>query len=103
MRAQSSTRIIHVLVNCRQLQLNLIRSHAVGYGQPLSPPRARMLLALRSVTSRLPQSCLAVPIFSFSINILAKGHSGISLANMKKMIAAFNCEHRTSTRLRYSP
>ncbi|GMR34715.1 hypothetical protein PMAYCL1PPCAC_04910, partial [Pristionchus mayeri] len=54
-----------------QLQLNLIRSHAAGYGQPLAPPRARMLLALR-------------------INILAKGHSGISLENIKKMIAAFN-------------
>ncbi|KAF8363653.1 haly-1 [Pristionchus pacificus] len=54
-----------------QLQLNLIRSHAAGYGQPLAPPRARMLLALR-------------------INILAKGHSGISVANIKKMISAFN-------------
>ncbi|CAB3399958.1 unnamed protein product [Caenorhabditis bovis] len=55
----------------KQLQLNLIRSHATGYGEPLPPNRARMLLALR-------------------INILAKGHSGISLKNIKKMIAAFN-------------
>uniref|UniRef100_A0A8R1HZV4 Histidine ammonia-lyase n=1 Tax=Caenorhabditis japonica TaxID=281687 RepID=A0A8R1HZV4_CAEJA len=55
----------------KQLQLNLIRSHATGYGEPLAPNRARMLLALR-------------------INILAKGHSGISLSNIKKMIAAFN-------------
>ncbi|CAI5456185.1 unnamed protein product [Caenorhabditis angaria] len=55
----------------KQLQLNLIRSHATGYGEPLAPNRARMLLALR-------------------INILAKGHSGISLDNIKKMIAAFN-------------
>ncbi|CAJ0959838.1 unnamed protein product, partial [Mesorhabditis belari] len=55
----------------KQLQLNLIRSHSTGYGQPLSPSKARMLLALR-------------------INILAKGYSGISLVNLKKMIAAFN-------------
>ncbi|VDD95907.1 unnamed protein product [Enterobius vermicularis] len=55
----------------KQLQLNLIRSHASGYGEPLSPTRARVLLALR-------------------INVLAKGYSGISLANVKKMIAAFN-------------
>ncbi|EGT59403.1 hypothetical protein CAEBREN_02279 [Caenorhabditis brenneri] len=55
----------------RKLQLNLIRSHATGYGEPLAPNRARMLLALR-------------------INILAKGHSGISVENIKKMIAAFN-------------
>lgn len=42
-----------------QLQLNLIRSHATGYGESLSPARVRMLLALR-------------------INVLAKGYSGIS-------------------------
>lgn len=55
----------------RQLQLNLIRSHATGYGDPLTPNKARMLLALR-------------------INILSKGHSGISVENLNKMIAAFN-------------
>ncbi|CAJ0587069.1 unnamed protein product, partial [Mesorhabditis spiculigera] len=55
----------------KQLQINLIRSHSTGYGQPLSPSKARMLLALR-------------------INVLAKGYSGISLKNLKKMIAAFN-------------
>nr|CAD2190194.1 unnamed protein product [Meloidogyne enterolobii] len=55
----------------RQLQLNLIRSHATGYGKPLEPAKARMLLALR-------------------INVLAKGHSGISLENLEKLIDAFN-------------
>lgn len=55
----------------RKLQLNLIRSHATGYGKPLTPSQTRMLLALR-------------------INVLAKGHSGISAENIKKMIAAFN-------------
>ncbi|KAF7637789.1 Histidine ammonia-lyase [Meloidogyne graminicola] len=54
-----------------QLQLNLIRSHATGYGEPLDPAKARMLLALR-------------------INVLAKGHSGISLENLEKLINAFN-------------
>uniref|UniRef100_A0A7I4Y2V0 Histidine ammonia-lyase n=1 Tax=Haemonchus contortus TaxID=6289 RepID=A0A7I4Y2V0_HAECO len=55
----------------KKLQLNLIRSHSTAYGQPLAPSKARMLLALR-------------------INVLAKGYSGISLENVKKMVAAFN-------------
>ncbi|KAE9416327.1 hypothetical protein Angca_006477 [Angiostrongylus cantonensis] len=55
----------------KRLQLNLVRSHATGYGQPLHPSKVRMLLALR-------------------INVLAKGYSGVSLENVKKMVAAFN-------------
>ncbi|KAI6183550.1 Histidine ammonia-lyase [Aphelenchoides bicaudatus] len=55
----------------RKLQLNLIRSHATGYGPHLEPSLARMLLALR-------------------INVLAKGHSGISLENVEKLVKAFN-------------
>uniref|UniRef100_A0A8C9VR92 Histidine ammonia-lyase n=1 Tax=Scleropages formosus TaxID=113540 RepID=A0A8C9VR92_SCLFO len=54
-----------------ELQENLIRSHSAGVGSPLSPERTRMLLALR-------------------INVLAKGHSGISLETLHKMIEAFN-------------
>ncbi|VDI61586.1 histidine ammonia-lyase [Mytilus galloprovincialis] len=54
-----------------ELQENLIRSHAAGVGPPLSPERTRMLLALR-------------------INVLTKGYSGISMANLKKYIKAFN-------------
>uniref|UniRef100_A0AC35UFN6 Histidine ammonia-lyase n=1 Tax=Rhabditophanes sp. KR3021 TaxID=114890 RepID=A0AC35UFN6_9BILA len=57
--------------NIEQLQINLIRSHSTGYGPPLTPGRARMLLALR-------------------INVLAKGYSGISLENVEKLVAAFN-------------
>lgn len=45
----------------------------VGVGNPLSPERTRMLLALR-------------------INVLAKGHSGISLETLHSMIQAFNGE-----------
>ncbi|KAL3106992.1 hypothetical protein niasHT_019388 [Heterodera trifolii] len=55
----------------KQLQLNLIRSHATGHGAPLEPAKARMLLALR-------------------INVLAKGYSGISLGNVDKLVNAFN-------------
>lgn len=51
--------------------MNLIRSHATGYGEPLDPAKTRMLLALR-------------------INVLAKGHSGISLDNVEKLVKAFN-------------
>lgn len=54
-----------------ELQENLIRSHAAGTGEPLTPERTRMLLALR-------------------INVLAKGYSGISRQNLEKLIDAFN-------------
>ncbi|KAG9330481.1 hypothetical protein JZ751_024215 [Albula glossodonta] len=58
-----SSRVLSVI---RELQDNLIRSHAAGVGSPLSPERTRMLLALR-------------------INILAKGHSGVSLETLHRM------------------
>jgi histidine ammonia-lyase len=54
-----------------ELQENLIRSHCAGVGNPLTMARTRMLLAVR-------------------INVLAKGHSGIRLSNVQKMIKAFN-------------
>lgn len=54
-----------------ELQENLIRSHAAGIGEPLSPAKTRMLLALR-------------------INVLAKGHSGIRKETVIKLIDAFN-------------
>nr|CAD7568868.1 unnamed protein product [Timema californicum] len=59
------------LARHRELQYNLIRSHAAGVGTPLSPEKTRMLLALR-------------------INVLAKGHSGISLNTLSTLIDAFN-------------
>jgi len=49
----------------------LIRSHAAGVGLALNPDKTRMLLALR-------------------INVLAKGHSGISLKTLRQLIDAFN-------------
>ncbi|XP_048466504.1 histidine ammonia-lyase-like isoform X1 [Rhincodon typus] len=55
----------------KQLQENVILSAAVGVGDPLSPKRTRMLLALR-------------------INVLAKGYSGISLETLDQIIQAFN-------------
>uniref|UniRef100_A0A3B5LUS1 Histidine ammonia-lyase n=1 Tax=Xiphophorus couchianus TaxID=32473 RepID=A0A3B5LUS1_9TELE len=55
----------------KELQENLVRSHSAGLGNPLSPERTRMLLALR-------------------INVLAKGYSGISLETLQAMIQAFN-------------
>jgi histidine ammonia-lyase len=57
--------------NLSLLQKNLIRSHAVGVGNPIPVHRARMLLALR-------------------INILAKGCSGIRLETVEKLVAALN-------------
>lgn len=54
----------------KELQENLIRSHSAGVGNPLSRARTRMLLALR-------------------VNVLAKGHSGISCDTLKRVIGAF--------------
>src|SRR5215471_5142826 len=42
----------------RELQLNLVRSHAVGVGEPLSIPETRAMMLLRA-------------------NSLSKGHSGV--------------------------
>jgi histidine ammonia-lyase len=42
----------------RELQVNLVRSHAVGVGEPLSAPETRAMMLLRA-------------------NSLAKGHSGV--------------------------
>jgi len=55
----------------RELQENLIRSHAAGVGKALTPEKTRMLLALR-------------------INVLAKGYSGVSLGTLRQLIDAFN-------------
>ncbi|KAE8281581.1 Histidine ammonia-lyase [Larimichthys crocea] len=54
-----------------QLQENVIESHCAGVGAPLSVERTRMLLVLR-------------------INVLAKGHSGVSMETLDAMIKAFN-------------
>lgn len=54
-----------------QLQLNLIRSHAVGVGNPLPLPEARAAMLLRA-------------------NTLAKGYSGVSLALVEKIIEIQN-------------
>lgn len=59
--------------NLSELQNNLIRSHSAGIGEPLTRDRTRMLLALR-------------------INVLAKGHSGISPEVIDQMLAAFNAD-----------
>ncbi len=45
----------------RELQLNLVRSHAAGVGEPLSPGEARAMMLLRA-------------------NSLSKGHSGVRAA-----------------------
>jgi histidine ammonia-lyase len=54
-----------------KLQLNLIRSHASGVGEPLDTTTVRRIMALR-------------------INVLARGHSGISLGVLETLIRIFN-------------
>jgi histidine ammonia-lyase len=53
------------------LQLNLLRSHAAGVGDPLPVPAVRALMALRA-------------------NVLAKGFSGIRLETLEALIALLN-------------
>ncbi|HYN10961.1 MAG TPA: histidine ammonia-lyase [Vicinamibacterales bacterium] len=53
------------------LQLNLLRSHAAGVGEPLPVPAVRALMALRA-------------------NVLAKGFSGIRLETLEALVALLN-------------
>ena len=55
----------------RELQLNLLRSHAAGVGDPLPIPVVRAMMALRA-------------------NVLAKGYSGIRAETLDLLIAALN-------------
>jgi histidine ammonia-lyase len=55
----------------RQLQLNLVRSHACGVGAPLSEPATRAMLALRA-------------------NAIAKGFSGVRPILAETLIAMLN-------------
>jgi len=56
-----------------ELQINLIRSHAAGMGDPLLPAQVKRLLVLR-------------------INVLCKGHSGIRPENVDKLLACLNSD-----------
>jgi histidine ammonia-lyase len=53
------------------LQINLVRSHAAGVGEPLGVPVVRALMALRA-------------------NVLAKGFSGIRLSTLQALVALLN-------------
>jgi histidine ammonia-lyase len=54
-----------------RLQLNLIRSHAVGVGAPVHPEIVKRMLVLR-------------------VNTLSKGRSGIRVEVIKQIIQAYN-------------
>jgi histidine ammonia-lyase len=55
----------------RQLQLNLVRSHAAGVGEPLSEAETRALMLLRS-------------------NVLAKGYSGVRVETLELLLEMLN-------------
>jgi len=65
----ASTRISEA--DLATLQLNLIRSHSVGVGEPLSPPVLRLMLALKAAS-------------------LARGHSGVRPVVIDTLIAVHN-------------
>jgi len=53
------------------LQMNLIRSHSVGVGEPLAPPVVRLMLALKAAS-------------------LARGHSGVREEVVETLVAVHN-------------
>src|SRR5262245_52875401 len=55
----------------RELQLNLLRSHAAGVGEPLGAAETRALMLLRA-------------------NVLAKGYSGVRPQTLELLLAALN-------------
>ena len=55
----------------RELQVNLVRSHAAGVGAPLGPAETRALMLLRA-------------------NVLAKGFSGVRLETLERLVAMLN-------------
>ncbi|HSW25589.1 MAG TPA: aromatic amino acid lyase, partial [Burkholderiaceae bacterium] len=65
----ASTRISEADLD--ELQLNLIRSHSVGVGEPLAPPVVRLMLALKAAS-------------------LARGASGVREAVVDTLLAAHN-------------
>lgn len=63
---------VHIpLDRLRELQLNLLRSHAAGVGAPLSEAETRALMVLRA-------------------NALARGHSGIRLGTLERLVELLN-------------
>jgi histidine ammonia-lyase len=63
---------VHIPLNrLRELQLNLLRSHAAGVGEPLGEAETRALMLLRA-------------------NVLAKGFSGIRLATLELLVEMLN-------------
>jgi histidine ammonia-lyase len=56
----------------RQLQLNLVRSHSCGVGDPLPEPAVRAMMLQRA-------------------NVLARGHSGCRLLVIETLIRMLNC------------
>jgi len=63
--------VVIPLDRLRELQLNLVRSHAAGVGEPLDEPETRALMLLRA-------------------NVLAKGFSGIRAETLELLIAMIN-------------
>ena len=63
---------VHIpLDRLRELQLNLLRSHAAGVGEPLGEPETRALMLLRA-------------------NVLAKGFSGVRLETLELLLQLLN-------------
>ena len=67
----ANTRIRHPQL--QKLQVNILKSHAVGYGPPLSIPETRLAMALR-------------------LNVLVKGYTGVSHPLCEALLNLINAE-----------
>src|SRR5258708_13645502 len=63
--------VVIPVARLRELQLNLVRSHAAGVGDPLTLPQTRALMLLRA-------------------NVLAKGFSGVRPETLDLLFAMIN-------------
>jgi histidine ammonia-lyase len=63
--------VVIPLDHLRELQLNLVRSHAAGVGEPLGEPETRALMLLRA-------------------NVLAKGFSGVRAETLELLLGMLN-------------
>jgi histidine ammonia-lyase len=63
--------VVIPVARLRELQLNLVRSHAAGVGDPLTLPQTRALMLLRA-------------------NVLAKGFSGVRPETLDLLVALIN-------------
>ena len=86
----ASTRISEA--DLATLQLNLIRSHSVGVGEPLAPQVVRLVLALKAASLARGASGDLAPLAHMTLALLGEGE--FLVAGQRRPAAAVLKEHR---------